>query len=315
VALLVGFVFLLIKVVWDWKTQKSIGSNTQSQNRVRFSSFWRLGLAALLAAVPLLGWSVHNQKEYGFFGISDYGGEILYDGWIYFGLNSKIPIIYENSSALKVIDAVYQPGLNETSAVPSGWTIYYLLLQHGYTSEQAFSLLGQASIDSIRHDIPLSFKLLVIKIQKGLEPQTTIPATFLFPGEKADFEILNSDYFDQEKLLFPGLVNLQRSMDSFIGKGYQTFYSVWLWLCLGMSFICLYRRRLFQWAPLVAIAVINVFLPTVMGMSMWRYVLAGIVLMQLFVLAGLQSVGEFLPYYLGSWNHTKQNVEQPSLDV
>ncbi len=312
VALMIGFGFLLIKVIWDWKDQKSTGQVAPSRKQGGLAAIWRLGLASLLAAVPLFAWSVHNQREYGFFGISDYGGEILYDGWIYFGLNSKIPILYENSSALKVIDAVYQPGLNETSAVPSGWTIYYLLLQHGYTSEQAFSLLEQASIDSIRNDLPLSWKLLVIKIQKGLEPEAFLPATFLFPGEKADFEILNSDYFDQEKLLFPVLVNLQRSVDSLIGKGYQTFYSVWLWLCLGMSFICLYRRRFFQWAPLVAIAVINVFLPTVMGMSMWRYVLSGTVLMQIFVLAGIQSVGEFIPYYLGTWDRRKQNLKQPS---
>ena len=309
-AMLIGTVFLVMKVIWNSKFRESNNEQHPGGQPGRLSSFWRLSLAGLIAAVPLLTWSFHNEKVYGFFGISDYSGAVLFDGWIYFGESSRIPITDQNSPAVRAINAVYQPGLSNTSSVPSSWTIYYLLLQHGYTSEQAFSLLEQASLDSIRNNIPLTWKLLAIKIQKGLEPQALLPATFLFPGEKADFEILNSDYFDQENILFPKIINLQRSADSLLGKGYQTFYSNWLWLCLGMSFICLYRKPFFQWVPLVAIAVNNVFLPTVMGMSMWRYVLSGIILMQMFVLAGIQSLGEFLPYYLQASGLRRRNDEQ-----
>jgi len=91
--------------------------------------------------------------------ISDYRGAVLFDGWIYFGESSRIPITDENSPAVRTINAVYPPGLSNTSNVPTSWTIYYLLLQHGYTSEQAFTLLDQASMDSIRNDIPLSLKI------------------------------------------------------------------------------------------------------------------------------------------------------------
>jgi 4-amino-4-deoxy-L-arabinose transferase-like glycosyltransferase len=310
-ALLIGIAFLIFKVIWDWKNQKTAGV-LPAGFRWK-SSLWRLGLAILVAAIPLLGWSAHNERVYGFWGISDYEGEILYDGWIYFGLNSNIPITDQNSSAVKAIDAVYQPGLSNTSDVPSGWTIYYLLLQHGYSSEQAFSILGQASTDSIRKDIPLSLKLLIIKIQKGLEPQVFFPATFQLPGEKPDFMILNSDYFDKEPLFFPALIDLQRFVYGVVSRWYQNFYTVWFWLCLGLSFICFYRKPFFQWVPLVVIAVSSVFLPTVMGMSMWRYVLSGIFLMQLFVLAGVQSVGEFLPYYLtASRRKGEKNFRQDS---
>jgi len=296
--LMIGIVFLLIKIIWDWKDENSTSEIRQGLRHAGLSALWRVGLAILIAAIPLLAWSVHNEKVYGFFGISDYAGEILYDGWIYYGLNSNIPITDQNSLAVKAIDAVYQPGLSNMSDVPSGWTIYYLLLQHGYTSEQAFSILDQASMDSIRNDIPPSLKLLVIKIQKGLEPQALIPATFLFPGEKVDFETLNSDYFDKENLFIPVMINLQRSVDMVISKWYQKFYTIWFWLGLGMSFICLYRKPFFQWVPLAVIAVTSIFLPTIMGMSMWRYVLSGIFVMQLFILAGIQSVSGFLPYYL-----------------
>jgi hypothetical protein len=309
-AMCLGVGFLLMKIIWDWKTKDFPDTRPQGDRVRGLSALSRLGLAVLIAAIPLLAWSVHNERVYNFFGISDYSGAVLFDGWIYFGESSRIPIADQNSSAVRAINALYQPGLSNTSNVPSSWTIYYLLLQHGYTSEQAFSLLEQASIDSIRNDLPLAWKLLVIKIQKGLEPQALIPATFLFPGEKADFELLNSDYFDQENALFPVIVHLQRSIDSVIGKGYQTFYGIWLWLCLGMSFICLYRKPFFQWTPLAAIAVNNVFLPTVMGMSMWRYVLSGIILMQIFLLAGIQSVGEFLPYY---WQVSLRRTQDPQL--
>ncbi len=249
-ALMIGIVFLLIKVIWDWKDKKSTGETPMGSQHTKLSALWRLGLAILIAAMPLFIWSVHNERVYGFFGISDYAGEILYDGWIYYGLNSNIPITDQNSSAVKAIDAVYQPGLSNTSDVPSGWTIYYLLLQHGYTSEQAFSILDQASVDSIRNDISLSLKLLVIKIQKGLEPQAIIPATFPFPGEKAGFVTLNSSYFDKENLFIPVIINLQRSAQGVISKWYKEFYTLWFWLGLGMSFICLYRKPFFQWMPL-----------------------------------------------------------------
>jgi hypothetical protein len=155
-------------------------------------------------------------------------------------------------------------------------------------------------MDSIRNDIPLSLKLLVIKIQKGLEPQAMIPATFLFPDEKAGFQVLNSDYFDKETLLIPAIINLQRSAYGVIDRWYQIFYTIWLWLGLGMCFICLYRKPFFQWVPLAVITLNCIFLPITIGMSLWRYVLAGIFLLPLFILAGIQSVGAFVPYYLTS---------------
>jgi len=133
-----------------------------------------------------------------------------------------------------------------------------------------------------------------------------IPATFLFPGEKIDFETLNSDYFDKENLFIPVMIHLQRSVDDVISKWYKKFYTIWFWLGLGMLFICLYRKPFFQWDPLVVIAATSIFLPTIMGMSMWRYVLSGIFVMQLFILAGIQSLMGFLPYYLTTMRSLKE---------
>ena len=309
IPLMIGVAFIFIKVIWDWKNQKPTGIQPQGLQHVGISALWRVGLAIIIAAIPLLAWSVHNLRVYRYFGISDYGGAVLFDGWIYFGESSRIPITNPDSPAVRAINAVYPAGLSNTTNVPTPWAIYYLLLDHGYTSEQAFSILGQASIDSIRNDIPLSIKLLEFKIQKSLEPQVLIPATFLFPGEKANFEILNSDYFDKETLFLPGIINLQRSIDAVVGKLYEHFYSIWVWLCLGMSFICLYRKPFFQYVPLVVLAVSSLFLPITLGMSQWRYVLTGIFLIQLFVLAGIQSIGEFLPYYLTALRQPKEIIQ------
>ena len=307
-ALMIGIAFLLMKIIRDWKYQKPEAVLHEGPQHAGFSALWRLGLAIVIAAIPLLAWSAHNQKVYGFYGISDYRGAVLFDGWIYFGESSRIPITDENSPAVRTINAVYSPGLSNTSNVPTSWTIYYLLLQHGYTSEQAFTLLDQASMDSIRNDIPLSLKLLVIKIQKGLEPQATIPATFLYPGEKINFATLNSDYFDKETLFIPAIINIQRYAVEVVSQWYSIFYTAWFWLGLGMAFICFFRKPFFQWMPLAVIAINSVFLPTIMGMSMWRYVLSGIFLMQLFILAGIQSGGGFLSYYLTT-SHRREEIK------
>ena len=297
-ALIIGIAFLLLKIILDWKKPISEAEVPKVPRYGGLSVLARLGLAIVLAVIPLLAWSIHNEKVYGFLGISDYGGAVLFDGWIYDGESSQIPIVDQNSPAVRAINAVYPPGLSNTSNVPTPWAIYYLLMQHGYSSEQAFTLLGQASMDSIKNDIPLSLKLLAIKIRKGLEPEPMMPATFVFPGEKVNFQILNSDYFDKETLIIPTIINLQRTVDAGIGKWYKKIYTVWLWLGLGMSFICFYRKPFFQWMPLVVITLNSIFLPIILGNSLWRYVLSGIFLLQIFVLAGIQSVEGFLPYYL-----------------
>ena len=142
---------------------------------------WQFILPVLIGAGPLLAWSAHNSRNYDFFGISDYGGEILYDGWIYFGESSRIAITDQNSPAILTIHAAYQSGSVTGSKIPTGWDIYHSLRVHGYTSEQAFSLLQQAAFDSIRKDLSVTWRVLVIKIREGFEPHTFIPATFTLP--------------------------------------------------------------------------------------------------------------------------------------
>lgn len=295
-ALMLGAAFLLMKVLWEWKGQKSANGEPRRIPYKALTNLRPFGLAILIAAVPILAWSAHNDKVYGFFGISDYTGAVLWDGWVYFGESSRIHIADQSSSAVRTINAVYQPDSRKASDVPTSWTIYSALIQHGYTSEQAFSLLERAATDSIRRDIRLTWKLLVLKIRKGLEPQMAVPP---LPGDQGRlrFAPIYSEYFDEERIS-PGLVYLQRMLEQELGKWYRYGYPIWVWICLGMLLLCLYRKPFFTWVPIGVITANNIFLPTVLGMSMWRYVLSGILLMQIFALAGLQSLLAFIPYCL-----------------
>lgn len=293
--LLIGAVLLVARWIWLRRSQQAQPRSAASTARLRW---WHLPLAVVIAAAPLVAWSVHNRQVHGFFGLSDYAGEILWDGWVYFGDNSPISVTDHASPALQVIDSVRGKETPSPGDVPTGWTVYYDLLDHGYASEQAFSLLQQAAIDSIRKDPAQTWRLLLFKIRQGFEPHATGQATFLFPGEAYQgAPLFNSEYFDQEHLFIPPLIRAQRFMGAVVAPIYSRVMAVWLWFGLIMLFICLYRQPFFLWFPIVALAVSSILLPTVIGMSMWRYLLLGILLLVSPILAGLQSLAGFVQRY------------------
>src|SRR5574341_485236 len=308
-ALVLGVAFLLMKVVWEWKKQRSVGTEPQHLPHKTLTNLWQLGLAILIASVPLLAWSAHNDRLYGFFGISDYGGAVLYDGWIYFGESSRIHITDQDSPAVQNINAVYQSKTTKITDVPTPWMVYSALVEHGYTSEQACSLLGRAAIDSIRKDMPLTWKLLAVKIRKGFEPIFWPPQTLPLHGEKLPFGSIKSEYFDQETAPIPALIPLQLTLHNMSAMLYRHVYPTWVWICLGMLLLCLYRRPFFTWVPIVVITANNVFLPTILAASAWRYVLSGFILMQIFALAGLQSLAAFIPYCLQPLLRRSENLK------
>jgi hypothetical protein len=286
--LLLGAGFLLAQWVWS-RAGEPLNNGLP---------LWKLGLAVLAAVIPLLAWSAHNQRVYGFFGLSDFGGAALYDGWIYFGENSPVPITDHNSSAVRLIETVHPIAKPSQGDAPTAWTMYYALIDHGYGSEQAFALLQQATLDSIRRDPAQTLRLLLFKLRQGFEPHPFIPATFPLAGEQSAFETLNSGYFDPEPIFIPLFVNLQRRINDLVGRWYESVFTVWFWLGAVMLFICAYRRPFWAWFPLVVVAINVTLLPTIIGMSMWRYVLFGVVLMQYPLLAGAQSAGRFAAYWI-----------------
>lgn len=295
VLFVLGLGFICLRMLWLLKTDAS-ALPTRRIARLTAGSFV---LALVIAAAPLAAWSAHNQRVYGFFGLSDYGGEALYDGWIYFGENSHIPITDEDSRAVRAIGAAYSSEVwHLPQAVPTGWTVYDALLAHGYDREQAFALLQQAALDSIRKDMSLTSKLLLVKLREGLEPSPFTLGTLPLPGEGYYVPARNAMYFDNEPILSSSLVHLQRLSNDAVGKLYERVFSVWFWLGSVLLFISLYRRPFFGWAPLLLLTASSIIVPTVIGMSNWRYVFSGLILLQYPLLAGIQSIGRFIPFYL-----------------
>ncbi len=277
--------FLFIKIVWDKKDS--------------LKRFAILGAALILAIVPLLGWSAHNKRVYGFFGLSNYADEVLYDGWIYFGEASGFHITDPDSRAVQSIaEVIHEYGMPaETISAPTGWELYPLLLKHGYSESEAIKLLGDAARDSIRKDPNLALQLYLVKLKKSFIPETIMTVTFALPEEiKANAQTTKGIYFDREKQLFPALIPLQRWAYDSLEIFDRYFYYPLILFCLGVLFLAIYQKKFFMWAPVVVITASRLFIPITIGLGNWRYVISGIPFLLIFALLAFQIVRGFLSF-------------------
>jgi hypothetical protein len=245
--LVIGAGFLVIKFVFE---RKDVLKHLQV-----------LGAASLIAIIPLLGWSVHNYKMHGFFGLSNYADEVLYDGWIYFGEASGFQITDPDSPAVRSIGEVVKAyGVPAASIVaPTGWELYPLLLKYGYTEKQTMKLLGDAARDSIRKDPELSMRLYILKLEKSFIPESIMLITFEIPKEGTTLKPWKGEYFDGENPLFPALIPIQRQVyDSLDGFNRYLYYPL-IMFCLGVLFLSIYQKKFFLWMPVIIITASRVF--------------------------------------------------------
>lgn len=292
IALAIGIAFLLFRVA-----QESF-SSTKDLSLKKNTVFFHLihvGVASLLAALPVLGWAAHNQRLHGFFGLSNYAGEVFYTGWIYHAEASRIPFTDPNSPAVQIIKDAYwhQPGVAQL-VVPTGWEIYPYLIKQGYTDEEAFAILRQAALDSIMKDYRVTLDVLAVKLEDSFVPAVTATLVMALPGEPAIPSAVKSVYFDEEQAPFPALLLLQQKVYALLEYHYLYIYPAWFWFCLVATFYSLYRRPSILWTLIVLIALTRVFLPNLIGLSHWRPVVSGIILLQIFGLAGAQTLWIFL---------------------
>lgn len=252
----------------------------------------QIGIALLLAALLPLAWSAHNYQQHGFFGLSNYAGEVFYTGWVYEGEASRIPITNESSPAVKIIRDIYavDPDTDEDQRVQTGWMIYTHLVNHGYSSQEAFAILRQAAIDSITWDYRLTWQVIVVKIRDSFKPEPAQMLTLPLPGEAPIINPIKSAYFDDEQLVIAPLVLMQRRFYDFLTWYYVSIYPLWAWFCVGAMLFCLYRKPVIPWLPIVLITLFRIGLPNIFGLSLWRFVIPGLPLMQILALAGLQSI-------------------------
>jgi 4-amino-4-deoxy-L-arabinose transferase-like glycosyltransferase len=292
-ALSIGAAFLGL-AVWQIGRRGSDSDATAAVRSVRVRS---LLLAVLAAALPLIAWSVHNARLHGFFGLSDYGGEVLYDGWVYYGERSGIWILDHDSKAVERIDEVFPITDHRGSDAPTGWTVWSALVENGYGSTDAFSLLGQAARDSIRRDLSKTSRLLVVKLQQAPRPQSTTPASFLSSDTEGLHAELTARYFDAEAGLVPSLARLQDCANDSVYIAYRYVYTFWLIIGMPMLWLAFYRRPSLVWMPAVVITLNALMLPIIVGMASWRYLIPGTALLTPIALATLDTLGNYVQEY------------------
>ena len=271
--LLIGAGALFVSYAWQWRAKGFI-------KPMRDISIFSLSLLA--AIVPILWWSAHNQRVYGFFGLSNYASEIFYDGWIYFGDASGLAFTDQNSQAVQKIQAAidrYPINVTDKKGVPTGWEVYPSLIKAGYTTEQNFNLLKQAAVDSIKNNWSLTYRLLLIKLRAGLRPETTHMFSLPLPSE--GYQSYKMGYFEQESLSIPALILAQRKTYEYMQAWYDSFYPLWVYLCIFAMIFSLYRSPKPIWLTFILITGTRIFIPNIMGLSHWRYTLAGLIPLQI----------------------------------
>ncbi|HET7145373.1 MAG TPA: hypothetical protein VFI68_15235 [Anaerolineales bacterium] len=271
--LLIAAGALFVSYAWQWRAKGFI-------KPMRDISLFSLSLLA--AILPILWWSAHNQRVYGFFGLSNYASEIFYDGWIYFGDASGLAFTDQNSKAVQEIQAAidrYPISVTDKKGVPTGWEVYSGLIKAGYTTEQSFNLLKQAAVDSIKNNWSLTYRLLLIKLRAGLRPETTHMFSLPLPSES--HQSYKMGYFEQEDLSIPVLILAQRKTYEYMQAWYDSIYPLWVYLCIFAMIFSLYRSPKMIWLTFILIISTRIFIPNIMGLSHWRYTLAGLIPLQI----------------------------------
>lgn len=240
--------------------------------------FFILALAILIAASPILWWSARNQRMHGFFGMSNYQGEVFYDGWVYYGDALGTKFSNPNSPAMQAIQKTieaYPIEITDRKGVPTGWEIYPAMLAAGYNSTQAFDLMGTAAWDSILNNPSLAVEVLFNKYQRGLTPQMQPMVTYPLPGEESFGETLYDEYFQQKSPNLPALIALRRQVDGFARVYYPLLYPGWVLFALLSVFVSFFRTPWQAWSAHTIITASRILLPLTLGVAFWRYTLAG----------------------------------------
>jgi 4-amino-4-deoxy-L-arabinose transferase-like glycosyltransferase len=267
--------------------------------------FLSLTLAFMIAVLPVLWWSAHNKRIYGFFGMSNYFGVVIYDGWVYYGDASHLAFSDENSPAIQKIKAAtekYPIAITDKNGFATGWETYPALIKDGYSTEQAMNLLKTAALDSIQKNKDLTLKLLFLKLQAGFRPEITFRTTYSLPGEP--FFSSNDEFFDPDNTSFPSLIKLQRGVNDFLSLWYPRLYPIWMIISVLALTLSIFRQPTLSWVALIAVVATRIFIPLTLSVPFWRYTLAGWIPLQIitiswiFILAnGIQSVFRSNPLY------------------
>lgn len=292
--LLVGLGAAALAVSAFWKRY--------SGEKIRlWSTLFQIVLAGLLAMLPVFWWSYHNLRNNGFFGMSNYFGVVIYDGWVYFGDALDMRFSDPDSAAYRELQRVavdFPPEITDKKGVATGWETYYSLLAAGYEPQQIMDLLETAALDSIRKDPRKSVELLFAKFWIGLEPALPPVHTYPLPDEPGWSQDSGSEFFDADNLSIPPLVRLQRQAYVWAAHWYGAIYPVGILISLAALTLGLLRRPALGWFFLTVAVASRIFVPLTVSVAFWRYSLAGWLPLQIIALSWLllilRGLGELL---------------------
>ena len=268
VMLAIGAIWLMVAPLYSWRRTRALDTR-----RLQIVS-----LAILVAALPVLWWSAHNQRVHSFFGMSNYQGEVFYDGWVYYGDALGTPFSNPDSRANQVIQKAIEAHpieITDQKGVPTGWEIYPAMLAAGYTPSQAFDLMEAAAWDSIRANPSRAVEILFNKYQRGLTPGLQPILVYPLPGEGGFVEIWRDEYFYQKTPNLPLLIGLRRAIDDSLRAIYPRLYPGWVLFALLTIFLSFFRASRLAWSAYALITVSRILFPMTIGVAFWRYALAG----------------------------------------
>ncbi len=282
--LLIGVFFLGFPPFLNWLQGVFKKNNTQRQTNLH--ALGTLCLALLVALIPILGLSFFNYEVHGFFGLNNSSGMVLYDGWVYYPEASRFDILDENSAAVQEIKYwtnEYPINITDSSGVATAGEIYPSLIKAGFSTQEAFDLIGKAAWDSILSHKEMIPAVLKLKFRDAFRPAILHTKTFPLPDENALLEKfygdLYTDYFDPVTISIPWLIHFQRGFYEFFGNTASGIYRILALLSLFAMFLSLYRKSFLKWASLALITATRILLPNFMSVANWRYSISGVPLL------------------------------------
>lgn len=282
------FSFAIISLIFSkWQTWRS-------KPTVAWKPFWvSLLLSVMIAVLPIFWWSHHNWKNHGYFGLSNYMGIVLYDGWVYFGDALGQNFSDAESSSIREIrriTSIFPPVITDQKGVATGWEIYPSLISAGYGRNEAITLMQTAATDSILNDPQVSFEILMTKYEQGLRLGLPYPITYPLPHEPGWGVPVRTEFFIEEPLQYPLFIQIQRIIYVFLDFWYSLLYPWGIIICVLALLFSAIRTPVNIWSILVLIVGTRIFLPLTLSVAFWRYSLAGWLPLQILALVFLSTV-------------------------
>jgi hypothetical protein len=277
-----------IQPIWDLfhKPTKEQHFNRQAS----IKDLTKIGIATLLACLPILWWCSHNYYQQGFFGLSHSIGQPLYDGWIYFGEASGVPMLNPESKAIKEMNEVlvrFPPNVSDGAGVATGGEIIVSLQKDGYTLDESMTLLKTAAIDAIGKDWKLSMRVFGLKLYQALRPELLSKLTYNLPDEPFIERPLEPKYFDPETIRIPAVILSARRVNQWLDTYYLTIYPFWVWIDLACLFLILLRKPSIPWLVLFISTFSTIFIPLLISHGNWHYTCYALILLQIIVVNSL----------------------------